>query len=418
MASALVIRDFDDADYDPYTASARIAGTGSVSDIYPRLAELRAQGSVHEMDLRPHFGTLPDQGLEGLRKFAVLGYDDVAKVMGDPTLFSNRIYERNLGLAFGATITLLDPPEHRSLRMLFQKAFTPAMIGGWGKGIIPAAIGKVIDGFADKGHAELVGEMALIFPFTFIHELLELPHADRAIFQKLAFAQTTVRFDPDHGLEAGRKLREYLRDLVAHRRAAPSGQDDFVTTLCDAQVEGEALPEEVLISFLRQLMNAGGDTSYHGFSTLIGALLMHPEQLDAVRQDRSLVPAAIDEALRWEAPILMSDRTPVRQVEFGGHVMRPGDHVSAVLGAANRDPGAFPNPDSFDIFRKQKRAMTFGAGPHVCIGQHLARLEMTTALNLLLDRLPGIRLDPAYPTPEVVGLTTRKPKAVHAIWDR
>lgn len=414
MAS-IAIRDFDDPDYDPYTASERIAGTSRVGDVYPELARLRALGSVHEIDLRVHFGTMPDQGLKDLRKFAVLGYDDVVTVMGDPALFSNRIYERNLGLAFGQSITLLDPPEHRAYRMLFQKAFTPAMIAGWATTIVPAAINRVIDGFAGDGHADLVRDMGLVFPFTFIFELLDLPERDRAVFQKLAFSQTTVRFDPDHGLEGGAKLRDYLAELVARRRR-DGGPDDFVATLCRAEVAGDRLPEEILVSFLRQLMNAGGDTSYHGFSTLMGALLLHPVQLAAVRDDRSLAGAAIDEALRWEAPILLSDRTPVREIQFGGHVMAPGDHVSAVLGAANRDPAAFPDPDRFDIFRSPKRAMTFGAGPHVCIGQHLARLEMATALNLLLDRLPNLRLDPAHPAPEPVGLTTRKPKAVHALW--
>jgi cytochrome P450 len=416
MSAVPIIRDFDDPDYDPYTASATIAGTGDVADIYPELARLRALGSVHEIDLRVHFGTMADKGLEGLRKFAVLGYDEVMTTMGDTALFSNKMYERNLGLSFGKSITLLDPPEHKNYRMLFQKAFTPAMINGWGTTTIPQAINNVIDTFKENGKAELVSEMALVFPFTFIHDLLKLPVADRTTFQKLAFSQTTVRFDRKHGLEGGRKLREYLTELVAYRRHNPEGDSDFITTLSKAEIDGEALPEEILISFLRQLMNAGGDTSYHGFSTLIGALLMHPEQLDAVRQDRSLIPAAIDEALRWEAPILLSDRTPAKPLTLGGLEMAPGDHVSAVLGAANRDPAIYENPEVFDIRRKRPRPMTFGSGPHVCIGQHLARMEMTTALNLMLNTLPNLRLDPDFPAPQVVGLTTRKPKAVHAVW--
>lgn len=416
MNLPIQIRDFDDADYDPYTASERMAGTGTVADVYGELGRMRRIAPVWEIDLREHFGTAPDQGLKGLRKFSVLGHAEVAIAMGDASLFCNAIYARNLGLAFGKSITVLDGPEHRGYRMLFQKAFTPAMIAGWGETIIPETVNRVIDRFADRGRADLVRELSLVFPFTFIHELLDLPLEDRATFQKLAFAQTTVRFDLAHGLEAGEKLKEYLTELVRRRRAAPPDAADFVTTLAHSEVGGEMLPEEILISFLRQLMNAGGDTSFHGFSTVLAALLRHPDQLDAVRADRSLIGAAIDEGLRWEAPILMSDRTPVREVELGGLTMQPGDHVSIVLGSANRDETVYENPDAFDITRSQKRHMSFGTGPHVCIGQHLARLEMTTALNLVLDRLPNLRLDPTFPEPMVHGLTTRRPKEVHALW--
>jgi cytochrome P450 len=225
-----------------------------------------------------------------------------------------------------------------------------------------------------------------------------------------------VRFDPHHGREGGAKLRDYLSQLVAQRRSHPL-ENDLVTTLSTAEVEGQALPEEILISFLRQLMNAGGDTSYHGFSTVVAALLCHPEQLAAVQADRSLLAAAIDEGLRWEPPIMILDRTPKTEIEYGGFTMRPGDHIGVILSAGNRDPQIFEDPDRFDIFRKQARVLSFGFGPHVCIGQHLARQELRTALGLVMDRLPNLRLDPDYPPPQTVGVTTRKPKEVRVLWD-
>ncbi len=414
---SLIIQDFDDPSYDPYSANMVNSGAWAVADVFPELHSLRRERAVHELDLRVYLGTAADMGMAGRRKFSVFGYKEVSEVLGDATRFSNKIYEPSLGVAFGRTVTVMDPPEHRGYRMLFQKAFTPKMIAGWGDTIIPECIGRVLDRIVSQGKADIEHDFALIFPFTFISELLRLPEQDRATFQKLAFSQTTVRFDPHHGREGGAKLRQYLIQLVDQRRRRPLGEDDFITTLIDAVVDGEALPEEILISFLRQLMNAGGDTSYHGFSSVVAALLRHPEQFEALKADRSLLQPAIDEGLRWEPPIMILDRTPVEEMEFGGHIMRPGDHIGVILGAANRDESVFEAPDAFNIFRKQTRHVAFGFGPHVCIGQHLARLELKTALGLVMDRLPNLRLDPAYPIPQVYGVTTRKPKEVRVIWD-
>lgn len=418
MASALRrIQDFEDPSYDPYTASERLAGTGAVGNVWPELQRLREEAPVHQLDLRVHFGTAPDLGMIDRRKFSVFGHKEVSEVLSDTDRFSNTIYEPSLGVSFGRTITVMDPPEHRGYRMLFQRAFTPGMIAGWGDTIIPQSIGRVLETIEHKGEADIEKEFALLFPFTFISELLKLPIEDRATFQKLAFSQTTVRFDPDHGREGGAKLRDYLIGLVEDRRQNPQGDDDFVTTLTAATVAGEALPEEVLISFLRQLMNAGGDTSYHGFSTVIAALLRHPDQFEALKADRSLVRGAIEEGLRWEPPIMILDRTPRTEIEYHGFQMKPGDHIGVILSAANRDPAVFHNPDSFDIRRERRRHVSFGYGPHICIGQHLARLELHTALGLVMDRLPNLRLDPRYPEPEVYGVTTRKPKEVRILWD-
>jgi cytochrome P450 len=415
--TALKIQDFDDPEYDPYTASAKIAGTGTVGDIFPELRKLREAGAVQELDLRVHFGTMPDQGLIDRKKFSVFGYNEVNEVLTDTSRFSNVIYEKSLGVSFGRPITVMDPPEHRGYRILFQNAFTPRMITAWGDTIIPESIGRVLDTIVKKGKADIENEFALIFPFTFICELLRLPQEHRKTFQKLAFSQTTVRFDPDHGIEGGSKLRDYLIQLLDERRKNPLGDDDLITTLANTKIEGDVLPEEILISFLRQLMNAGGDTSYHGFSTIVAALLRHPDQLEAVRNDRNLIPQAIEEGLRWEPPIMILDRTPKKKLEFGGFKMAPGDHIGVILSSANRDETVYVDPDKFDIYRKKVRHFSFGGGPHVCIGQHLARLELQKALNLVLDRLSNLRLDQDHPVPQVYGVTTRKPKEVRVLWD-
>lgn len=411
------IQDFDDPDYDPFTASARLANTGQVTDIYPELERLRRIAPVQEMDLRVHFGTATDLTAEDARQFSVFGYNEVCQIMFDTEDWSNKAYETSLGVAFGDSITIMDPPRHRDYRKIFQKAFTPMMIAGYGKTLIPDVVNRLIDKFAGRGHADLASEFALLFPFHFINELLQLPHEDRATFQKLAFGQATVRFDPIHSREAGQKLRAYLYELIEDRRNNPLGPDDFVSTIATAEMDGKRLPDEVVVSFLRQLMNAGGDTSFHGFSSALTVLMTRPGLLNIVRADRSLIDAALDECLRLEAPTNMLDRTPARETTVAGVTMVPGDRVSIVLGAANRDETVFEDPDTFRLDRKQKRHTSFGYGPHICIGQHLAKLEMRIALNALLDRLPNLRVDPVYPAPVISGIGLRGPKNVHVLFD-
>jgi len=416
MNNALIIRDFDDPSYDPFNAAERMAGAGVVTNIFPELAKLRAAAPVHELDIRTYLGTAPDKGVLDRRKFVILGHKEVNQVLGDHAKFSNTIFELSLGVSFGRPITVMDPPEHRGYRMLFQKGFSPGIIATWSKEIIPSLVDRLIDKFATKARVDLYKEFALPFPFSFISELLQLPDADRTTFQKLAFSQTTVRFDREHGIEGGNKLKAYLSELVAIRRSNPLGENDFIATLANAEVSGERLPEEILISFLRQLMNAGGDSVHAGFSNVLSSLLLHPEQLEAVRKDRSLIPAAIDEGLRWQPPIMMVDRTPTTDVEIGGLLVRPGDCINVMIGSANRDGLVYENPDDYNIRRKPIRNVAFGFGVHVCIGQHLARLEMTTALNALLDRLPDLKLDPERPPPVIRGVTTRKPSEIAVVF--
>lgn len=413
---ALVIRDFDDANFNPFTVSEKIAGQGAVSAIYPELRRLRREKSVWAMDPRLHFGTATDATMADKKKWTVLAHADVLHVLTNPAIFSSRPLETNLGQMFGKTITAMDAPEHRDYRMLFQKAFAPNMLDDWKQRMVPGIVNGLVDKFIDRGHAELISEFSLHFPFQFISELLALPEADRPIFHKLAFAQTTVRYDQEHALEGGRKLGEYLKALIEERRQNPPTADDFVHVLAMAELDGERLPEIVLISFLRQLMNAAGDTSYHGFSNLMAGLLRHRDQFDAVLANRALVSDVIEEGLRWESPIVYLERGPTQRVELAGETLEPGDHIYVAIGAANRDETVHEDPDAFNIFRKKQRHMAFGQGPHICLGQHLARAEVTVALNALLDRLPNLRLDPNAGEPIVHGVTMRKPKALQVVW--
>jgi cytochrome P450 len=417
MTTHARIQDFDDAGYDPFHAAAQTGGESGLGDIYPELARLRREAPVQAMDIRAHFGLQPDITTTDMRKVAVLGYEAASEVLSDSAAYSNTVYDRNLGVSFGRSITTMDPPEHPGFRRAFQAGFMKPMLASWSETIVPRMIHRLIDGFAGEGRSELVGDFTLHFPFHFIHELMQLPVEDRFTFQKLAFAQVNVWFDRDHAYEAIEKLRAYLTDLVRFRRDYPASEDDFVHVVANATVDGERLPDEVAIAFFRQLMNAGGDTSYHGFSSVLAGLLTHPDQLAAVRADRSLVGRAIEEGLRWNCPVPIIQRTPTSPQALAGVEVRPGDRLDVVLAAANRDESVYEDPDAFDVQRPPRRHMAFGYAAHLCLGQHLARMEMGVALNALLDRLPNLRLDPDHPPPVIDGLSLRGPHAVHVRFD-
>ena len=415
MSKIARIEDFDDPAYDPFVSDE--AAFGAHPDPYPQLAAWLKEGPVHRMDYRVGMGLHPDMTMQGLEHYLVLGYDAVQQVLSDPATYSNAGYKFNLGISFGRSISTMDAPEHPLYRKIFQKAFLPQIVATWGESLVDPVVEDLMDGFAGRGKADLVRDFTHHYPFHIIYRQLALPQEDIETFHKLAIAQTVTSFDVEHGTEASRKLGIYFKALLEERRRHPG--DDLVSMLAQAEVDGDVLPEEILVSFLRQLVNAGGDTTYRGTSILLTALLTHPEQLAAVRSDRALVAQAIDEALRWDGPVLVATRSSTRPVRLCGVDIPAGAILDVASGSANRDPSRYPDPDAFDIFRERKhRHFAFAYGPHVCIGQHLARVEMTRALNAILDRLPDVRLDPDQPPPAVRGTMMRVPQHIHVVFDR
>ncbi len=417
MNTSLQLQDFDDPRFDPFAEIERTMGLEDVESPHQRLAEFRRLGPVHRTSYREAFGFPPDMTMSDLPRFMVVDYELIQQILYDAETWSNEIYMRNLGRAFGRSITTMDPPDHTKYRKLFQRAFTPAALAKWGRDVVTPVVHRLIDGFAERGSAELVREFTVEYPFRFIYGQLELPDEHVDVFHRLAVGLMCVVSDMEHGLEANRKMGAYFEQLVQQRRAHPG--TDLISVLATSDVEGERLPDEILVGFLRQLLNAAGDTTYRATSTLLVALLTQPELLDAVRKNRDLVALAIDEALRWDPPTMAINRSPRRDVELGGVTIPAGAAVDIVIGSANRDEVVFPDPERFDLQRDPRtKLMTFGRGPHVCIGQHLARLEITVAINALLDRLPNLRLDPECPAPEVVGLVKRSPVSLHVVFDR
>jgi cytochrome P450 len=404
------LEDFDDPNFDPFLADE--AMFGDCLDPYPRLAQLRAAGPVHRLNYRVFMGEHADLTSSDVEHYTVVGYDEVAQALRDFETFSNKAYLRNIGISFGRSVSTMDAPEHPRYRKIFQKAFMPSVVAKWGESVVDPVVDSLMSQFMGRGEADLVQEFTFHYPFQIVFKQLGLPANEVKMFHKLAMAQIVVTFDIEHGTEASRKLGVYFQDIVEDRRRQP--REDLISVLAHAEADGERLPDDVVISFLRQLVNAGGDTTYRGTSVLLTGLLSNPEQLDALRQDRSLVPQAIEEALRWEGPVLIQTRMATKDTELGGIKIPAGAFLDIAAGAANRDPGKFVDPDKFDIFRKpSNRHFAFAFGPHICIGQHLARVEMTRALNAILDRLPGLRLDSERPAPEIRGIMMRVPKHIH-----
>jgi cytochrome P450 len=187
--------------------------------------------------------------------------------------------------------------------------------------------------------------------------------------------------------------------------------------LVQAELDGQRLTDDEIIAFLRLLLPAGAETTYRSSSNLLFGLLCHPEQLEGVRRDRALIPQAIEEGLRWECPLLSIMRTATGDTEVEGVAIPAGAAVSVHLGAANRDPARWTDPDRFDVFRLPRPHIAFALGPHVCLGMHLARMETRVALETLFDRLPGLRLDPAADDVHISGLVFRSPQALPVVFD-
>ncbi|HEX4539575.1 MAG TPA: cytochrome P450 [Acidimicrobiales bacterium] len=410
------IAPYDDATYDPFKEFDRTAGAAKVGNPYPDFAELRRGGPVHKRDLRELYDL---EGMDGLGDlpdaYTVVTHEAVEKVLRDGQTFSSSGYAESMGMVMGHSILEMDEPEHRAYRGLVQQAFTRKAMVRWESDLVRPIVNGFIDSFAGRGRADLVADLTFPFPVRVIAGMLGLPEEDLDTFHAWAVGLTNVGADFEHGMEASGKLRDYFAGILAERRRQPS--EDVITALAQAELEGKKLTDEDIFAFLRLLLPAGAETTYRSSSNLLTGLLANPDQLEALRADRSLMPQAIEEALRWEPPLTAIARTTTREVDISGVTVPAGVIINVNMGAANHDPARYPDPERFDIFRDPQQHMSFAYGPHMCLGMHLARMETTVAIGSLLDRLPGLRLDPDAPPPEIRGLAFRAPKELRVVFD-
>jgi cytochrome P450 len=353
---------------------------------------------------------------EVMQVWVLTRYDDVFAVLRDHQRFSsertraNNPFVRQMEeyrqasgpLGTAPTMLSLDPPAHTRLRNLVNKAFTPRVVEQIRPHIRDLAT-ELFDALPDPGAMDVIEHLAVPLPVTVIAEVLGVPASDRDRFKDWStnIASTLGGpFQPAEALERAQKssleLADYFRGQIELRRSRP--REDLLSALVAAEEQGDLLSEDEMISTCILLLLAGNETTTNLIGNGMLALLEHQDQLAKLEADLSLLPAAIDEMLRYDSPAQMTSRIVANDLEFQGKEMRQGQVVLAVLGAANHDPQHFSEPDRFDIARPASRNLAFGHGIHYCIGAPLALAEAQTAFEMLLRRWPRPRA--AFETPE------------------
>ena len=332
---------------------------------------------------------------------------DVEAAFRDEATFpAEAAYRLHSEPVMGRTLQCMTGAEHTTNRALVSPAFRARLMPGYVGPILAPAANRLIDAIAEQGEADLVTAFTRQYPFTVITRLLGIPEGNQGDIQRWALALLTFPWDPEAALAASREFTEYLVPIIAARRDAPN--DDLISTLATAEIDGERLTDDEILSFIRVLFPAGADTTYHGLGSLLYALMTNADAMERVRRDPSSRNAAVEEALRWEAPVSLMPRfAPVDTEQFGTPI-RGGNHILFGVAAANRDPAQFPDPERFDIDRDPTMSMTFGLGTHFCVGAHLARAEIATALDVFLERFDDLRLVDDAPT-RMVGSVLRGP---------
>ena len=405
-----------------------------VENVHERLREARERHRV--MPGNPF--TEINSGQVGDLGVTVLGYDECQTVLTHPDTFSSSIYDQIMGPVMGRTLLELEGAEHRAGRALVSPSFRTTLLERWRTDLVEVVVHELIDRFAPRGRAELAREFTFAFPVQVIARIMGLPRRDYLRFQRLSIELLNVVYDWERGLAASRALKAYLGEVLAERRRRP--QDDLISTLAESEIDGARLTDDEIFAFLLLILPAGVETTYRASGNLLVALLTEPAAatmhrgyprprsgegddamrrsgataplLDALRADRGGLRGAFEEGLRWEPPITAVVRKAVGDCELGGVAIPAGTPVNVSVAAANRDPARYPDPDRFDPTRKNIAHLTFGGGPHLCLGMHLARMEAAVAIDALLDRLPDLRLDPTAAAPRVVGVAFRSPAAL------
>src|SRR5438445_2128904 len=288
-----------------------------------------------------------------------------------------------------------DPPSHTRLRSLVNKAFTPRVVEDL-RPRIEALVDELLEDIGRRGAMEVISDYAYPIPITVIAEMLGVPRADRDIFrqwtQKIAVNLDPIRTPEQEAtaLEAGLRLRGYFSDILRERRKQRGA--DLISGLIHAQEESDSLSDEEILTMCNLLLIAGHETTVNLIGNGLLALLRHPEQRQRWQQDEGLARTAVEELLRFDSPVQLTGRVALEDLEVDGCTVRKGQAMVLLLGAGNRDPEQFANPEDLDLGREPNPHLSFGAGIHFCLGAPLARLEGQIALDRLVRRFPGMSL--------------------------
>jgi cytochrome P450 len=327
------------------------------------------------------------------------------------------VYAMTTEPAFGKTVLSMSGAEHRANRAMVSAPLRRNEVQQYLPTVIEPVINELIDRFVQRGEANLVDEFTHRYSLLIISRLLGIPVDDEAQVHRWAQAMIRYAFDPDWATRSAREFTDYVAPLLAERRREPSG--DLISMLVAATTEdGKTLADEEIYPFLRMLFPLGADTTMLALGNILSALLNHREQLDLLRSDlETYVHPAVWEGLRWEPAVGMLPRACPEAVTWHGIEIPASTAMIFAINAAHRDPAVYDRPDEFNITRNVMPAVSFGQGPHSCIGNWLANIELVAALRLLVRRLPDLALDPTQAHTSTitsqVGTTLRGPNALH-----
>ncbi|MGI9244698.1 MAG: cytochrome P450 [Verrucomicrobiales bacterium] len=371
-------------------------GAGMREDPYPVYGDLRESDPVH-WD-------------ESMQLWILTRYDDVAFALSKPQFSSHRIDRgrdrhpqkefSSLFDTLGGRMSEFDEPDHKRLRSLVQHAFARAAVEEW-QPFINERVAALLSPIREAGRCDLIEEFAIPLPLAVILQIVGIPPEDRQQVKLWCddFSIVALNYlgnisdeELHRGLVSVSAFKDYLRERVESLRTSP--RRDLLTSLVQAEDGGTRLNLEELLANALLLLSAGNETTTCVIGNGVTALLRNPEQLALLKSDPSLVPKAVEEILRYDSPVQFLSRIVAEDIELRGKKLRKGDIVFAVMGAANRDPEKYDDPDNFDITRHPNPHLAFGFGHHFCAGSQLARMESITALRGFLEQLTDFEIDP------------------------
>ncbi len=370
------------------------------ADPYPRYRALRERAPVHRSELM------------AIPALFLTRYEDCRAVLRDPAfgkpptdaapdpdrpesaLFPARRDRRPDPIASRSMLNL-NPPDHTRVRGLVSRGFTPRRVESL-RPAVEAMAGELIDVMAEQGDVEVIDALGFRLPVRVIGELVGVPASDRDQFRTkvrtvaAALEPGTTDEQLDEALVVTHELQDYFRELIAERRARPA--DDLTSALIAARDVEDRLTEEELIATLILIFAAGFETTTNLIGNGLLTLLRHPAELARLRADPSLLPAAVEEILRFESPVQLDARMALAPTEVAGHQVAPGEFAVTFLGAANRDPDVYDEPETFRVAERDTPVLSFASGIHYCLGASLARLEGQVVFGRLLERFGTLEL--------------------------
>jgi cytochrome P450 len=384
-------------------------------DIYPAFHRLRETGPVHPGIVGPLVGFHGDAFFQGLPfpdrpHFSVFDYATCDAVLRDSATFSSTEHPQGSEAALNEKMILnMDGTRHRRYRTLVQPSFVPKKARWWIEQWIDSTVHALIDSFESNGRADLNVEFCAAIPLLTITGSfgVSLPLAldIRAAVTADGLGLTT--------------FIDIVQPIIEARRL--EAQDDLISVLVHSEVQDEAgdvhvLSDDEILGFAFLLLAAGSGTTWKQMGIALTALLSHPDWLLAAKEDPAVLRASIEESLRWTPTDPMFARFATRDTTLGGFDVPAGSPIHLCFGAANRDPLRWDRPDEFDPGRPMQAHLGFGGGPHICLGMHVARAEMQTAIGAILARLPNLRPDPDAETPRIIGMYERGPTSVPVVF--